>query len=133
MNIEPGVPPEEKALRPFTAQEFLADEISEDLAAEELRQLGVVDPGDLAKDARLVHPALGHQEMEVRVISNPSSEGLNRRDDSGHQLAWGHGFEITDEGAEGTPPENGQNNGTTPDKGQSSPDIGDDKLAYAIA
>jgi hypothetical protein len=41
------------------------------------------------EDARLVHPAFGHQEMEVRVKIHPGSKGLDRRDDPGHQLAAG--------------------------------------------
>ena len=66
MDIEPRVPPGENPFRPFRAQKLLADKIGQDLAGEELGQPRVVDPGDLMEDARLVHSALGHQEMEVR-------------------------------------------------------------------
>src|SRR4030042_842703 len=47
-----------------------------------------------------VHPAFGHQKMEVGVGIDPVPEGLNGRDDSGHQLALGHGFEIAGQGPE---------------------------------
>jgi hypothetical protein len=53
------------------------------LAAEELRQARVVDPGDLMEDTYLVHSALGHQEMEVGVEINPAAEGLDGSNDSG--------------------------------------------------
>jgi hypothetical protein len=46
------------------------------------------------EEARLVHSALGHQEMEVGVGIDLGSERLNGRDDSGHKLALRDGFEI---------------------------------------
>jgi hypothetical protein len=59
------VPPGKQTFRPFGAEKLPADKIGQNLAAEELRQSRIVEPGDLMKDARLVHPALGHQEVEV--------------------------------------------------------------------
>jgi len=47
------------------------------LTAEELRQARVVGPGDFLEEARPVHPAFGHQEMQVRVGIDPVAEGLN--------------------------------------------------------
>jgi hypothetical protein len=35
MNIEPGAPPGEKALRPFGAEKLLADKIGQDLSGKE--------------------------------------------------------------------------------------------------
>ena len=63
--------PGENHLGPFGAEKFFADKIREDLPGEELRQPGVVDPGDLVEGARLVHSALGHQEMQMRVEIDP--------------------------------------------------------------
>jgi len=67
VDIEPRVAPGEKAFRPFRAQKLLTDKIGENLAAEKLSQPRVIDLGDLMEDAGLIHSALGHQEMEVRV------------------------------------------------------------------
>ena len=67
MDIETRVPPGEKAVRPFGAEELPADKISENLSAEELGQSRVVNPGDLMEDPGLIHSALGHQEMEMGV------------------------------------------------------------------
>ena len=58
--------------------------------------------GGLVEEARLVHPALGHQEMEVRMDIDPVPKCLNGRDDSGHQLATGQNLEIPGQGPEGT-------------------------------
>jgi hypothetical protein len=65
MNIESGMPPGKKAFSPLGTQEFLANQESKDLAREERGQTGVVDPGDLIEEARLVHSTLDHQEMQV--------------------------------------------------------------------
>jgi hypothetical protein len=59
--------PGEKAFGPFGAQKLLVDKRDQDLSAEEIRQPGVVDPGNLMEEARLVHSALGQQKMEVGV------------------------------------------------------------------
>jgi hypothetical protein len=91
MNSPPGHNP----LCPFRAEEFLADKIGENLAAEELSQSRVVDPGDLMEEDRLVHPVLGHQEMEVGVKIHPVPKCLSGRNNSGHKVAPGHDFEIT--------------------------------------
>jgi hypothetical protein len=76
------------------------DEKPKNLAGEELRQPGVVDPGDLVEDAGLVHSALSHQEMEVGMEIYPGPECLDGGDHSGHNVSACHKFEITDEGAE---------------------------------
>jgi hypothetical protein len=67
MHGESRVAPGENARGPFGAQKLPADKRGEDLPGEELSQSRVVDPWDLVEDARLVHSALGHQEMEVGV------------------------------------------------------------------
>ena len=67
VDIEPRVLPGEESVCPFGAEEFLADKIGQDLAGEDLRQPGVVDPEDPVESAVLAHPALGHEEMEVRM------------------------------------------------------------------
>jgi hypothetical protein len=61
------VPLGNKALCPFGAEKLLADKKSKNLPTEKLTQSRVVDAGDIMEEARSVHPALGHQEMEVRV------------------------------------------------------------------
>jgi len=99
VDIEPRVAPGEEAVRPFGAEKLLTDNIGQDLAGKELCQPRVVDPGDLAEDAGLIHSALGHQEMQVRVKIYPGSEGLNGRDDPGHKLTSCDNLKITGQGA----------------------------------
>jgi len=89
MNIEPRVPPGEKAVRPFGAQQLLVDKRGQDLVGEELSQPRVVDPSDLVEGTRLIRSALRHQEMEVRVDIYPVPKCLNGRNHSGHELAAG--------------------------------------------
>ena len=48
----------------------------------------------------LVHSALGHQQMEVRVEVDPVAKCLDGSNHSGHNVSACHEFEITDEGAE---------------------------------
>jgi hypothetical protein len=67
VDIETRVPPGEKAFRPFGAQKLLVDQKSKNLPSEDLSQPRVVDPGDLMEEAGLVHPALGHQVMQMGV------------------------------------------------------------------
>jgi hypothetical protein len=67
VDIEPGMSPGEKAFRPFGAQQLLVDKKPKNLAAENLSQPRVIDPGNLMEEARLVYSALGHQEMKVGV------------------------------------------------------------------
>jgi hypothetical protein len=43
------------------------DQKVKNLPGKKLSQSGVVDPGDLVEYPGLIHPALGHQEMEVGV------------------------------------------------------------------
>jgi hypothetical protein len=76
VDIEAGVPPGENALGPFRAQQLLADKHRQGLPGENLGQPRVVDPRDLMEDACLVHSALSHQEMEVRVKIDPVPEIL---------------------------------------------------------
>jgi hypothetical protein len=74
VDIEAGVPQGENALGPFRAQQLLADKHRQDLPGEDLGQPRVVDPRDLMEDTRFIRAALGHQEMEVRVVANPEAE-----------------------------------------------------------
>ena len=67
VDIEAGVPKGVNALGPLGAEELPPDKKRRHLAGEDLRQPRVVDPRDLMEDARLVHPALRHQKMEVGV------------------------------------------------------------------
>ena len=101
VDIEARVPPGEKAVCPFGAEKLLADEVGQDLAAEKLCQPRVVDSGDFMEDARLVHSALGHQEMQVRVEIYLGSEGLNGRDNPGHKLTPRDRREIAGQRMEG--------------------------------
>ena len=95
VDIEPCVAPGENPFCPFGTEELLVDQKPKNLPSEELSQSRVVDPGDLMEEARLVHSALGHQEMEMRVAIDPGSEGLDGGNHSGHQLALGCHLEIT--------------------------------------
>jgi len=70
------------------------DEETKNLAGKELSQSRVVEPGDLMEEARLVHSAVGDQEMEVRMDIDPVPKCLNGGDDSGPKLASAHDFEI---------------------------------------
>jgi hypothetical protein len=63
-------------------------------AAKRLSQPRVVDPGDLTEEALLVPPALGHQEIEMRVKVDSVSKGLDSRNASGHQFARRQDFEM---------------------------------------
>ena len=104
VDIEPRVPKGVKAFRPFGAQQLLVDKRGQDLVGEELSQPRVVDACDLMEEAGRVHSVLGHQEMQMRVDIYPVPKCLNGRNHSG------------------------RSNGTTPDKGQSARDVGDDTL-----
>ena len=100
VDIESGVSPGEKAVRPFGAEELPGDGGSQDLAGEEFRQPGVVVPGDFVEEARLIHSTLGHQELEVRVTIDPVYERLNGGNNPGHQLPAGYHLKITRQRAE---------------------------------
>ena len=93
VDIESRMPPGEEALRPFGAQQLLVDKKPENLPGKKLSRPRVVDARDLMEEAGPIHPALGHQEMEVGI--DPGSEGLNDSDDPGHQIAFGYDLEIT--------------------------------------
>ena len=95
------MPPGENALGPLGAEELPPDKKRQHLPGEDLGQPRVVDPRDLMEDARLVHAALGHQEMEVGVEVYPVPEGLDGRDDTGRKRAPGQAFEVTGQGPEG--------------------------------
>ena len=99
------MPPGENALGPFRAQQLLADKHRQHLAGEDLGEPHVVDPRDLMEDSRLVHAALGRQEMEVHVKVDPVPEGLDGGDDPGRKRALGHNLEGTAQGPEGAPAE----------------------------
>jgi len=90
MNVGVGVQPIiENALGPFRAQQLLADKHHQDLPGEDLGEPQVVDPRDLVEDARRVHAALGHQEMEVGAKLDPVPEGLDGRSDPRPKRATG--------------------------------------------
>jgi hypothetical protein len=83
VDVEAGVRPGGNALGPFGAQQLLADKHRQDLASEDLGDTRVVDPGDLMEDPRLVHPALRHEKMQVRVEIETVSERLDDGNDTG--------------------------------------------------
>ena len=58
VNIEPRVPPGQKAVRPIGAQQLLVDQKPKNLPGEEFCQARVVYPGDLLEDPGLVTPPL---------------------------------------------------------------------------
>jgi len=61
------MPPGKDPLSPLGAQQLLADKVGQDLPGEDLRQPRIVDPGNYMEDAIRIHPALGHQKIQVRV------------------------------------------------------------------
>jgi hypothetical protein len=65
------VPPGQQPLGPFRAQELPAEKKSQDLPSEYLGQPRVVKRAHPLEDARFVHPALGHQKMQVRAKIDP--------------------------------------------------------------
>jgi hypothetical protein len=67
VDIEAGVPPGKDSRRPLRAKELLSDKKSHDLVSEDLGQPRVVEGAEAMEDTRLVHSALGHQNLEVRV------------------------------------------------------------------
>jgi len=95
LNIEAGVPPGEKALRPFLADELPAQTKRQDLPGEEFGQAR-----DLKEDTRLVHSALGHQEVEVGTKIDPVPKWLDGRDDSGLKRTPGHFLEVYRQGVD---------------------------------
>jgi hypothetical protein len=101
MDRESRMPPGEQSLRPLRAEEFLADEKSQDLVGEKSGKTAVIERSNLIEDARLIHSALGHQEVQVRMTIDPVPKCLDGRDDSGSKLAPGYKREITGQGPEG--------------------------------
>jgi hypothetical protein len=83
VDIETRVPPGEKAYRPFGTQKLLADQKRKNPSSEEFSQSRVVDPRDFMEETRLVHPALGHQEMEMGVKIHPAQNGPHTRPGNG--------------------------------------------------
>lgn len=53
------------------------------------------------EDPGLIHPAFGHQEMEVQVEIDPGSKCLNGGDDPGPKLAARDSLKITGQAVEG--------------------------------
>jgi hypothetical protein len=53
------------------------------------------------EETRLVHSALSHQEVEVRVKIDLVPKCLNGRDDPGHKLASGYNLAIAGQRPEG--------------------------------
>jgi len=129
VDIEPRVPPGEKAFRPFGTQQLLVDQKPKNLPSEELSQPRVVDPGELMEEAGLVHSALGHQEMEVGVKIHPVPKCLNGRNDSGHQLAAGQGREIPGQAPEVRAAKITQEAPLVLEEGPEHPGDGEDDLA----
>jgi len=74
----------------------------QDRSAEQLGQSRVVQTGDLMEDAAVIHSALGHQEMEVRVKVDPIPKGLDRGDDARHGILLCHSPEVDGQGVDGT-------------------------------
>ncbi len=101
VNIEARVAPRKDPLGPFGTQQLLADEHRQDLSGEKLSQPRVVDAGDLMEDPGLVHSALGHQEMEMRVEVDPVAKGLDGGNDPGCECTPGYDLKITGQRAEG--------------------------------
>ena len=75
--------PGKDPLSQLGAQQLLADKVGQDLPGEDLRQPRIVDPGNYMEDAIRIHPALGHQVVEMGVEINPVPEGPDGRD-QGH-------------------------------------------------
>jgi len=82
VDIEARMPPGENPLSPLWAEKLLPDKKRQDRSAEQLGQSRVIQAGDLMEDAAVIHSALGHQEMEVRVKVDPIPKGLDRGDDA---------------------------------------------------
>jgi len=101
VDIEPGLPPGEKAFCPFGAQEFFLDEKPKKLAGKERGQPRVVEAGNLMEDPGLVHAALGHQEMEMRMGVDPVAKGLDGGNHSRYEIAPADRLKIGCQGLEG--------------------------------
>jgi len=52
--------------------------------------------------AAVIHPALGHQEMEAQVKVNPILKGLDRGDDARRDICLCHSPEVDGQGVGGT-------------------------------
>jgi len=83
VDVEAGVRPRENALRPFGAEEFPANKKRQHLAAEDLGQARIIKEAHLMEGAHRIHPALGHQKMQVRMKIDPVPEGLDYGDNAG--------------------------------------------------
>jgi hypothetical protein len=91
---EACMPPGQKPLGPLRAEKLLADQKREHFPSEDLGQPRVVHPRDLMEDVRLVGPAFGHQEMEVRVKIDPVPEGLDGGDDARNEILACQSLEV---------------------------------------
>ena len=65
VDVKACVAPGEKPLRPCRAEEFPANKKRQHLAAEDLGQARIIKGADFMESAGLVHPALGHQVMQM--------------------------------------------------------------------
>lgn len=86
MDIESRMAQGEKVFGPFRAQELFIDKIAKDLAGKKLSQPRIINREDLMEGARLIYPALGHQEMEVGVEIDPVAKALDGGNNAGHKL-----------------------------------------------
>jgi hypothetical protein len=73
-------------------QQFPADQVPENTAAEALGQLCVFRPRDLMEE-RLVHKSLGHQDKQMRMEIDPVPDVLESGNIPGGQHAPGHDLE----------------------------------------
>jgi hypothetical protein len=96
------VPPRKQPLSPVRAQQPLTDQKPQNLPGEDLLQPLVVEPWDLMEDARLIHPALGHQEMEMRVEIDAGPERLDDGDNTGLKCFPRYGLKIEQKRSDGT-------------------------------
>ncbi len=67
----------------------MADQKSQDLPSEECGRPCVVEDAHPREGARLIHPALCHQEMRMQIKVDPVPEGLDGGDDAGGKGAPG--------------------------------------------
>jgi hypothetical protein len=100
VGVESLVPDSDLAFPFIEGEAFQGQKRPDHVFSDPLGQSRIVEAWDLVEEAGLVRSSLGHQEMEMGVKIYPVPVGLNGRDDSGHQLALGHGFEIAGQGPE---------------------------------
>jgi hypothetical protein len=74
VDVEASLPPRKDPLYPLRATQSSVNQKPQHLAAEDLGQSSVVQARDPLEGPRLVHVALCHKEMEMRVEVNRSPE-----------------------------------------------------------